>query len=109
MEKQGQLNCSWDCVNKLYIGNLPFSCTDEILGHIFQHVGTVLYAKVITDSTTGRSRGFGFVEMASLEDAAEAIARFNGDTYEGRIVTVSKANPKMPVVSHRLPMDLKAA
>ena len=109
MRKQRQLNCSSDYVSKLYIGNLPFSCTDEILGHIFQHVGTVLYAKVMTDSTTGRSRGFGFVEMASLEDAAEAIARFNGDTYEGRIVTVSKANPKMPVVSHRLPMDLKAA
>ena len=96
-------------MSKLYIGNLPFSCTDEILRHIFQHVGSVLYAKVVTDSTTGRSRGFGFVEMASWEEAAEAIARFNGDTYEGRIVTVSKANPKMPVVSHRLPMDLKAA
>ena len=96
-------------MSKLFIGNLPFSCTDEILRHIFQQVGTVLYVKVITDSTTGRSRGFGFVEMASLEEAAEAIARFNGDTYEGRTVTVSKANAKMPVVSHQLAMDLKAA
>jgi len=78
-------------MTKLYIGNLPFSATDEMLRHIFEHVGTVRSAKVITDSETGRSRGFGFVEMATSEEAAEAVSRFNGDTYEGRIVRVSEA------------------
>jgi RNA recognition motif-containing protein len=78
-------------VTKLYIGNLPFSATDDMLRHIFGHVGAVRSAKIITDGATGRSKGFGFVVMASAAEAADAISRFNGDSYEGRIITVSEA------------------
>jgi RNA recognition motif-containing protein len=78
-------------LTKLYIGNLPFSATEDMLHYIFEQVGTVRSAKVVTDRETGRSRGFGFVEMETSNDAAEAISRFNGDKYEGRIVTVSEA------------------
>jgi RNA recognition motif-containing protein len=81
-------------VTKLYVGNLPFSATDVLLRHIFEDVGAVRYAKIVTDFD-GRSRGFGFVEMSAPEDAAAAIARFNGDIYDGRVVTVSLAQPKM--------------
>jgi cold-inducible RNA-binding protein len=83
-------------VRKLYIGNLPFSATDDMLRHIFEQVGTVRSAKVVTDFDTGRSKGYGFVEMATPDDAKEAILRFNGDTYEGRVVTVAEARPSAP-------------
>jgi len=88
-------------MTKLYVGNLPFSATDVMLRHIFEDVGAVRYAKIVTDSD-GRSRGFGFVEMSAPEDAVAAIARFNGDTYDGRVVTVSLAQPKL-----REPMPAK--
>jgi RNA recognition motif-containing protein len=73
----------------LYIGNLPFSATSDLLRHIFEQVGTVRSAKIITEVETGRSKGFGFIEMATSTEATEAISRFNGDTYDGRVVTVS--------------------
>jgi RNA recognition motif-containing protein len=78
----------------LYIGNLPFSATSDLLRHIFEQVGTVRSAKIITEVETGRSKGFGFIEMATSTEATEAISRFNGDTYDGRVVTVSHSRDR---------------
>ena len=81
---------------KLYVGNLPFSATDQILHDTFSQCGTVESAKVITDRDSGRSKGFGFVEMSSDAEAAEAITKFNGADYEGRAMTVNEARPMAP-------------
>jgi RNA recognition motif-containing protein len=81
---------------KLYVGNLPYSATDEALHHIFTQAGTVESAKVITDRETGRSKGFGFVEMATEQEALDGINKFNGADYEGRPMTVSEAKPMAP-------------
>src|SRR5258708_40114298 len=81
---------------KLYVGNLPFSATDANLQEIFAQAGTVESAKVITDRETGRSKGFGFVEMSSDQEAADAIAKFNGADYSGRPMTVNEAKPMAP-------------
>ena len=78
----------------LYIGNLPFSATSDLLRHIFEQVGTVRSAKIITEVETGRSKGFGFIEMATSTEATEAISRFNGDTFDGRVVTVSHSRDR---------------
>ena len=74
---------------KLYVGNLPFNSTDESLQEIFAQAGSVQSAKIITDRDTGRSKGFGFVEMASDQEAADAIQKFNGAEYGGRNMTVN--------------------
>lgn len=81
---------------KLYVGNLPFSASDSSLEQIFAQVGTVESAKVITDRDTGRSKGFGFVEMSSDAEATDAINKFNGAEYEGRPMTVNEAKPMAP-------------
>ena len=81
---------------KLYVGNLPFSATDQILMDTFSQVGTVVSAKVITDRDTGRCKGFGFVEMATDAEAQEAITKFNGADYEGRAINVNEARPMEP-------------
>lgn len=81
---------------KLYVGNLPFSATDQILMDTFSQVGTVVSAKVIIDRDTGRCKGFGFVEMASDAEAQEAITKFNGADYEGRPINVNEARPMEP-------------
>lgn len=81
---------------KLYVGNLPFSVTDEVLQSKFAEVGTVESAKIISDKFSGRSKGFGFVEMSSEEEAQAAITRFHGSDYEGRAMTVSEARPETP-------------
>jgi len=81
---------------KLYVGNLPYSATDAILGETFAQCGTVTSAKVITDRDTGRSKGFGFVEMSSEQEAANAISKFNGADWEGRPMTVNEAKPMAP-------------
>ncbi len=81
---------------KLYVGNLPFSATDDVLKEVFTQVGTVESAKVITDRDTGRSKGFGFVEMATEAEAANAITKFNGADFEGRNITVNEAKPMVP-------------
>ena len=81
---------------KLFVGNLPFSADDVSLQQIFAQAGTVESAKVIMDRDTGRSKGFGFVEMASDAEAADAIAKFNGADYEGRAMSVSEARPMAP-------------
>src|SRR2546426_11364257 len=81
---------------KLYVGNLPFNATDEALQGIFAQVGTVQSAKIITDRDTGRSKGFGFVEMSTDQEAADAIQKFNGADYGGRNMTVAEARPMAP-------------
>ena len=76
---------------KLYVGNLPFGITDQDLNQIFAEVGQVTSAKVIMDRETGRSKGFGFVEMSSDEEAAKAISQFDGGELEGRQLRVNEA------------------
>jgi RNA recognition motif-containing protein len=82
--------------NKLFVGNLSFSVSDQTLADTFSQCGTVQSAKVITDRETGRSKGFGFVEMASDSEAQAAIQRFNGAEENGRAMTVNIAKPKAP-------------
>ena len=79
---------------KLYVGNLSFKTTSDDLRDHFSQAGTVESASVIEDRETGRSRGFGFVEMATAEDAAAAIEQFNGKELNGRALTVNEAKPK---------------
>lgn len=81
---------------KLYVGNLPFSTTDQDLGNMFAQAGQVVSAKVITDRDSGRSKGFGFVEMNSDEEATAAISKFNGTDMNGRPLTVNEARPMAP-------------
>ena len=81
---------------KLYVGNLPFTATDEALQDIFAQAGTVTSAKLIMDRDSGRSKGFGFVEMSTDQEAADAITKFNGADYSGRPMTVSEARPMAP-------------
>lgn len=79
---------------KLYVGNLPYSLRDEALGDMFAQAGTVVSASVILDRMSGRSKGFGFVEMSSDAEAQAAIDMFNGKEIEGRPLTVNEARPK---------------
>jgi RNA recognition motif-containing protein len=79
--------------NKLYVGGLPYSVTDGKLEELFQAHGTVASAKVISDKFTGQSRGFGFVEMSSGNEAQSAISALNGTQFEGRSLTVNEAKP----------------
>ncbi|MFN2512595.1 MAG: RNA recognition motif domain-containing protein [Pyrinomonadaceae bacterium] len=79
---------------KLYVGNLSFRTTSEELKEAFSAAGTVESASVIEDRETGRSRGFGFVEMATPEEAAAAIEQFNGRDFGGRNLTVNEAKPR---------------
>ena len=79
---------------KLYVGGLSYSTTDDSLKQHFSQAGTVESATVITDRMTGRSKGFGFVEMSTDEEAQKAIEMFNGQEFEGRTITVSEARPK---------------
>ena len=79
---------------KLYVGNLPYSIGDSELSGIFAAYGTVASAQVIMDRETGRSKGFGFVEMGTDSEAQAAIAECNGKEMEGRALTVNEARPK---------------
>ena len=79
---------------KLYVGNLSFRTSGDELRDMFSQAGTVESASVIEDRETGRSRGFGFVEMATAEEAAKAIEMFNGKEFGGRNLTVNEAKPK---------------
>jgi RNA recognition motif-containing protein len=81
---------------KLYVGNLPFTATEQVLADTFAECGTVESAKIITDRDTGRSKGFGFVEMSSDSEAQEAISKFNGADWGGRPMTVNEAKPQAP-------------
>ena len=80
--------------NKLYVGNLSFGVTSEDLQDYFASAGTVDSANVVFDRETGRSRGFGFVEMADEDSANNAIAQFNGQEYDGRNLVVNEARPR---------------
>ena len=79
---------------KLYVGNLSFQTSSEDLQQLFAQAGTVESATVVEDRDTGRSRGFGFVEMASKEDGEKAIQQFNGTDLNGRNLTVNEARPR---------------
>ena len=79
---------------KLYVGNLAFGVTSDDLQEHFAQAGTVESAKVVEDRDTGRSRGFGFVEMASPEEAMAAIEQFNGQDLDGRNLVVNEARPR---------------
>lgn len=78
---------------KLYVGGLSFNTTDEVLGQAFAQAGNVVSAVVIKDKFTGKSKGFGFVEMSTDEEAAAAIAMFDGKDLDGRVVKVNEARP----------------
>lgn len=78
---------------KLYVGGLPYSTSDAELKSHFEQAGTVESATIIMDKMSGRSKGFGFVEMASDEEAAKAIEMFNGQDFGGRNLTVNEARP----------------
>jgi len=79
---------------KLYVGNLPWSATSDELGQKFSEAGTVVSAQVVTDRYSGRSRGFGFVEMESQEGADKAIEMFNEQDFGGRNIVVNIARPR---------------
>ncbi len=81
---------------KLYVGNLAFAISGDKLGEIFSQFGTVDSANVIMDRDTGRSKGFGFVEMSSESEALAAIEGLNGKEHEGRALNVSEARPQAP-------------
>ncbi len=81
---------------KLYVGNLPYSATDSTLNQLFSQAGAVASAQVIMDRDSGRSKGFGFVEMTSEADASSAIEKFNGKDLDGRALTVNEAKPQAP-------------
>ncbi|HYU34546.1 MAG TPA: RNA-binding protein, partial [Thermoanaerobaculia bacterium] len=79
---------------KLYVGNLPYSVRDSDLEDLFSPHGSVQSAQVIIERDTGRSKGFGFVEMSNDQEAQEAISALNGRDMEGRTLTVNEARPK---------------
>ena len=81
---------------KLYVGGLSYDTTDNSLETLFTGYGAVDSARVITDRDSGRSKGFGFVEMSSDAEAATAITQFNGADYDGRALTVNEARPMAP-------------
>ena len=78
----------------IYVGNLSYKVTEEDLQQAFQGFGQVASAKIITDMATGRSKGFGFVEMPNSEEAEAAIQGLNGKEIKGRAITVSQARPR---------------
>lgn len=81
---------------KLYVGGIPYTSTEAGMTEAFSKAGTVVSSAIIIDRMTGRSKGFGFVEMASEEDAQKAIEMYNGADFEGRKLTVNVARPLEP-------------
>jgi len=81
---------------KLYVGNLPFSATEDSLKESFSQFGTVESVAIITDRDTGHSKGFGFIEMGSQQEATEAISKMNSSDMDGRTLKVSEALPQTP-------------
>ena len=82
--------------NKIYVGNLPFSATSESLNDMFAKFGSVSSAKIVMDRDTGRSKGFGFVEMSSDTEAQAAIDKLHGSDVGGRSLVVNEARPMEP-------------
>ena len=89
---------------KLYVGGIPYSTTEAALGELFSKAGSVASTSIIIDRMTGRSKGFGFVEMSNDEDANKAIEMYNGQDFEGRKLTVNVARPLEPRDNNRRPM-----
>ena len=81
---------------KLYVGNLPYKTTSDQLQELFSQAGSVTSATVISDKFSGRSKGFGFVEMSSDDEASKAIEMFNGQEMEARKLIVNEARPMTP-------------
>ncbi|MFN8791441.1 MAG: RNA recognition motif domain-containing protein [Bdellovibrionales bacterium] len=81
---------------KIYVGNLSYNVSDESLAEVFGQFGTVESARIVTDRDSGRSKGFGFVEMSTDTEAASAIEKLNGQAFEGRNMNVSEAKPMAP-------------
>jgi cold-inducible RNA-binding protein len=81
---------------KLYVGSLSYGTTDDSLKNYFMQAGEVISASVIKDKMSGRSKGFGFVEMSSDDEAEKAIEMFNGKDFDGRKITVNEARPMEP-------------
>ena len=81
---------------KLYVGNLAYSVVEEKLQELFSEHGSVVSVRIITDKFSGRSKGFGFVEMGSDEEAERATAALNGTEFDGRAIVVSEARPQQP-------------
>jgi len=81
---------------KLFVGNLSFGLREESLEQLFSEVGKVDSVKIVKDQRTGRSKGFGFVEMASDQEAANAISALNNRSVEGRNISVAEARPQAP-------------
>lgn len=79
---------------KLYVGGIPYESSEDSLKEAFSKAGTVESVSIITDKMTGRSRGFGFVEMSSDDEAQKAIEMYDGKDFEGRNLTVNEARPK---------------
>lgn len=79
---------------RLFVGSLPYSVTDQQLAEIFSAAGTVESANVIMDKFSGRSKGFGFVEMSSDEEANKAVSELNGKEVDGRAIVVNEARPR---------------
>ena len=86
---------------KLYVGGLPYSTSDQELADLFSQAGQVVSATVIIDRATGRSKGFGFVEMSSDDEARRAITQFNGSSLGGRSITVDEAHERRDSGSDR--------
>jgi RNA recognition motif-containing protein len=82
--------------SKLFVGNLPYSAEEGKLKDLFSQYGSVVSARIITDKFSGRSRGFGFVEMGSGEEAERAAAALNGSDMDGRSLVVAEARPQEP-------------
>jgi RNA recognition motif-containing protein len=78
---------------KLYVGGLPYSTQEDALKELFAQAGSVVSAVIIMDKMSGRSKGFGFVEMSSQDEASKAISMFNDQEFEGRKLTVNEARP----------------
>jgi len=81
---------------KLFVGGLSWDTKEDSLKNLFSQAGTVVSATVITDKFSGRSKGFGFVEMSSQPEADEAIKKLNGQSLDGRNITVNEARPQQP-------------
>jgi RNA recognition motif-containing protein len=81
---------------KIYVGNLSYSVNDQALADVFAEFGTVESARIVTDRDSGRSKGFGFVEMSTDSEAASAIEQLNGAELEGRTMNISEAKPMAP-------------
>ena len=81
---------------KLYVGNLPFSATEDSLKELFSQFGTVESVKIVTDKVTFQSKGFAFLELATVQEAVSAIAKMHGSVLDGREMKVSEAKPLVP-------------